>query len=449
MQIIKRLTSAALAAALAVTMSTAAGLYRPLAVTASANSITAVEASAPAKVTGLKAEARATSVTLSWKKVSGADGYKVFHYDASAKKWKGIKNIKSGSTLKFNNNGLKKNTSYKYRVKAYKNSGSSVVVGKPAGVSVKTKKSTTPVEENGRLKVSGANIVNQYGAKFQIRGMSTHGIMWENYGDILSKSSLKVLRDDWGVNTIRIAMYTEEWGGYTTDPAYAKQAKTKVINGVENAKSLGMYVIIDWHILKDNDPNTNAAEAVKFFKEMSKKYKGYNNVLYEICNEPNGGVGWSSIKPYAKKVTKAIRANDKKGIIIVGTGTWSQDIHEVLGNRLSDKNTVYTLHFYANTHGDWLRDRFKDCYSKGLPVLVSEFGTCDASGNGGFNKDATKTWLRLLDSKKVGYCNWSASCMDETASAFKPGTDLSKIKKGTSQLTESGKLIRTWYRKFK
>ncbi len=442
MSMIKRLASALIAGAMAVSMTAAAGAYTPSAITAHAEEITGVGA-VPAKVTGLKATARATSVTLKWSKVKGASGYKIYRCDSG--KWKGIKNIKSGSTVKFNSNGLKKNTKYKFRVKAYNSSG----VGKAAGINVKTKKSTTPVAENGRLKVKGANIVNQYGAKFQIRGMSTHGIMWESFGDVLSKSSLKVLRDDWGVNTIRIAMYTEEWGGYTTDPTYAKQAKEKVINGVANAKSLGMYVIIDWHILKDNDPNMHTDEAVEFFKEMSKRYKGCNNVLYEICNEPNGGVGWSSIKPYAQKVTKAIRSNDKKGIIIVGTGTWSQDIQEPLKDRLSDKNTVYTLHFYANTHTDWLRDRFKDCYDKGLPILVSEFGTCDASGNGGFNKAQTKKWLKLLDSKKVGYVNWSAANKDETASAFKPGTDLSKIKKGTSQLTDSGKLIRSWYRKFK
>lgn len=449
MQTIKRLTSAVLAAAMAVTMTAAAEAYSPAAVTAFADSVTAVDASAPAKVKGLKATARATSVTLKWKKVAGANGYKIYRYDASSKKWKGIKNIKSAGTVKFNSNGLKKNTAYKFRVKAYKTSGGKTLLGKAAGINVRTKKSTTPVAENGRLKVKGANIYNQYGAKFQIRGMSTHGIMWENYGDILSKDSLKVLRDDWGVNTIRIAMYTEEWGGYTTDPSFAKQAKEKVVNGVANAKSLGMYVIIDWHVLTEQDPNKHTDEAIAFFKEMSNKYKNYNNVLYEICNEPNGGVNWSSIKPYAQKVTKAIRANDKNGIIIVGTGTWSQDIDEPLKDRLPDKNTVYTLHFYANTHTDWLRDRFKNCYSQGLPILVSEFGTCDASGNGGFNKDQTKIWLKLLDSKKVGYCNWSAACKDETASAFKPGTDLSKIKKGTSQLTESGKLIRSWYRKLK
>ena len=106
--------------------------------------------------------------------------------------------------------------------------------------------------------------------------------------------------------------------------------------------------------------------------------------IYEICNEPNGGITWTGgIKSYCQSVVSAIRKYDSDAIIICGTGTWSQDIDQVLGNKLSDKNCVYALHFYADTHRDWLRNRLQNCYNKGLPVLVSEFGTCDASGNGG------------------------------------------------------------------
>ena len=70
-----------------------------------------------------------------------------------------------------------------------------------------------------------------------------------------------------------------------------------------------MYVIIDWHILSDNDPNTNKKEAKKFFKEMSKLYADYDNVIYEICNEPNGGITWQgNVKPYAQRIVERIRA---------------------------------------------------------------------------------------------------------------------------------------------
>ena len=307
--------------------------------------------------------------------------------------------------------------------------------------------SGTPVQRHGALHISGNHIVDSKGQVFMLQGMSTHGIMWEDFSNILSANSLKVLRDDWKCNAVRIAMYTEEWGGYTTGSGYAAQAKQKVISGVAQATNLGMYVIIDWHILKDGNPQKHQSEAIAFFTEMANRYKNQSNVIFELCNEPNGGVSWNGgIKSYCQSVVNAIRTYDKNAVIVCGTGTWSQDIDQVVGNRLSDKNCVYALHFYANTHTDWLRNRLQTCYNKGLPVLVSEFGTCDASGNGGFNKSQTQAWLKLLDSLNVGYINWSASNKNETASAFKPGTNLRAISSGTSQLTDSGKLVREWYR---
>ncbi len=400
----------------------------------------------PAK--GLKVSSVSyNSVKLSWTKI-GCTNYRVFQLKNG--QWKEIaKTTGTSYTVK----NLSQKTTYKFKIRACKTDDKKANhYGKySAEVSATTSKAPavlTPVSQHGQLSVKGANIVDKNGKVFKIKGMSTHGIMWEDFSDILTKDSLKVLRDDWKVNTIRIAMYTEEWGGYCTENGkYQAQAKQKVKTGVENAKSLGMYAIIDWHVLNDRNPNTYKADAIKFFTEMAQTYKDYDNVIYEICNEPNGGITWTGgIKSYCQSVVSAIRKYDSDAIIICGTGTWSQDIDQVLGNKLSDKNCVYALHFYANTHTDWLRNRLKNCYNKGLPVLVSEFGTCDASGNGGYNSAESTKWLKLLDSLKVGYINWSACGKSETASAFNSGTNLKAIKSGTSQLTASGKFIRDWYR---
>lgn len=395
-------------------------------------------------------------VKLRWKKSPNCVGYRIYTFKNG--RWVLSKRLSAKSTS-YSYKKLR-NGKYSFQVrvvakgadgKKYESTGNMtkrVLIGKksrvlPSGNSA----GSTPVARHGRLSVKGSHIVDCHGKVFKIKGMSTHGIMWENFGDVLSYNSLKTLRDDWKINAVRIAMYTEEYGGYTTSSAFAAKAKRKVMTGVENARKLGLYVIIDWHILKDNNPNKHKAKAISFFKEMAGKYKNYNNVIMEICNEPNGGVTWSgSIKPYCKSVVKAIRSKGFKGIIVCGTGTWSQDIDKVVNNRLIDKNCVYTLHFYANTHTSWLRSRLKSCYNKGLPVLVTEFGTCDASGNGGFNAAQSKAWFKLLDSLKVGYVNWSLANKSETASAFKSGTKLNKIKSGTSQLTASGKLVRAWFR---
>lgn len=305
---------------------------------------------------------------------------------------------------------------------------------------------SNPVSQHGRLQVKGENIVDKNGKTFQLVGMSTHGLAW--YPEALSEKTLKTLRDDWKCNTIRLAMYTEEYGGYCTGEDNKRQMLRHIDNGIKLAKKLGMYVIVDWHILNDGNPQIHQKEAKLFFKRMAKKYKDYNNVIYEICNEPNNTSWKDNIKPYCKSIIKIIRKYDKKAIIICGSNTWSQDIHEVLQDKITGyKNIAYSLHFYANTHTDWLRQRLVDSRNNGICVVVTEFGTCDASGNGGFNKSETEKWLKLLKQYKIGCINWSLSNKAETASAVKPSTDISKLKKGTKQLTKSGKLIRRLFRK--
>ena len=176
----------------------------------------------------------------------------------------------------------------------------------------------TPLSAHGRLSVKGTNLVDAKGKVFQLKGVSTHGLSW--FPEYVSKEAFQNLRDSWGANAVRLAMYTAEYNGYCTGDAGNRKALKKLIHtGVEAASDLGMYVIIDWHILSDGNPNTYKKESLAFFKEMAKKYKAYKNVIYEICNEPNGGTDWGQIKSYAETVIKEIRKIDKNAVILVGT----------------------------------------------------------------------------------------------------------------------------------
>ena len=158
----------------------------------------------------------------------------------------------------------------------------------------------TPVKEYGQLSVKGANIVDQNGKKFQLLGISTHGVGW--FPDSVSKSAFKVFRDDWGANAIRLAMYIEEsWGG--SEQLYLAQPQKNydlVTKGIDACLDLGMYVIVDWHILNPGDPNTHKKESKEFFAKIAKKYADEPNIIYEICNEPNGNVNWASVNKYAE-----------------------------------------------------------------------------------------------------------------------------------------------------
>ena len=301
------------------------------------------------------------------------------------------------------------------------------------------KEDGTPVDNHGKLSVKGTNLVDAKGNKYQLKGVSTHGIAW--FPEFINKDAFKTLRDDWGANTIRLAMYTAEYNGYCTG-GNQTELKKKVEEGVKYATELGMYVIIDWHVLNERDPNTYKTQASAFFDDMSKKYANYDNVIYEICNEPNGGVSWSSIKKYADEIIQVIRKNDSDAIILVGTPTWSQDVDQVAANPVKNGyNVMYTLHFYAATHKDAIWSKLKTALNAGTPIFISEFSICDASGNGGIDYNSANSWKSLIKQYNLSYIGWNLSNKAETSSLIK--ADLKKYSGWTtSELSDTGKWLR-------
>lgn len=301
------------------------------------------------------------------------------------------------------------------------------------------KAQASAVSTHGQLKVKGGHIVDKKGKVFVIKGVSTHGLAW--FPQYVNKSSFASLKK-MGVNTVRLAMYTEEYNGYCTGNVANRTAlKKKIDTGVKLAKQLGMYVIIDWHILSDGNPLKHLSEAKKFMKEVASKYKNEKHVLFEICNEPNGGEGtWTNIRKYAKSVIKTIRSVNKKAIIIVGTPTWSQDVDQAAAKPLSGSNIVYAFHFYAATHTQYMRDKLEGALKKKLPVLVTEFGLSEASGNGNISTSEGNKWFTLLDKYKVGRVCWNLSNKNETCALLKPSCKKTGNFK-TSDLTKQGRWL--------
>ena len=301
---------------------------------------------------------------------------------------------------------------------------------------------STPFGQHGALHVENGKLTDADGNIVQLYGMSTHGIAW--FPQYINYDSFRTLRDDWNTNCIRLAMYTAEYGGYCAG-GDKEQLKQLVRDGVSYATELGMYVIVDWHILSDCDPNQNKDEAIAFFREMVEAFADNDNVLYEICNEPNGGTSWDSIKSYAEEVIPVIRAQKPDAVILVGTPTWSQEIDKAAASPLDDSNVMYTLHFYAGTHKDDLRNRLETCVQNGLPVFVSEFGMCDASGNGANDFVSTTKWLDLLNKYQISFCCWNLANKDESSSVFKASsTALSDWT--DDDFNESGRWIRDYFR---
>lgn len=273
----------------------------------------------------------------------------------------------------------------------------------------------------GKLSVDGTQLVDENGEAVQLRGLSTHGLSF--FPQYVNEELFSEFRRDWKANVIRLAMYTAEYGGYCTggDQEYLKNL---VRDGVKYATAQDLYVIVDWHILSDNNPNQHKEEAIDFFAQMSKEFADHDNVLYEICNEPNGGTSWAEIKSYAQEVIPVIRANAPDAVILVGTPNWSQYVNEAAADPITGyENIMYTLHFYAATHTDSLRNTMTAAIDAGLPVFVSEYGICDASGNGAIDEAQANTWVQVMDQYKVSYVAWNISNKAETSAIIQSNVE--------------------------
>ena len=266
----------------------------------------------------------------------------------------------------------------------------------------------------GKLKVEGGRLCSDKGEPVMLRGIGTNGLI--TCESFINEQLFSELAAQ-GMNVIRLAMYTYGVGvvGYCTGGDKERHL-ADIDTGVEYAKASDMYCIIDWHILSDGDPNIYLEEAKRFFGEVAEKYSGCDNVLYEICNEPNG-VDWAAVKRYAEEVIPVIREKDPSSVVIVGTPDWSKDLASAAADPLSFENIMYTLHFYSASHKEEVRSAAKRALDGGLPVFVTEFGITAASGDHPRDTESADEWIEMLESENVSWCMWSLSKVAE-ASAF-------------------------------
>ena len=294
----------------------------------------------------------------------------------------------------------------------------------------------TRPSQNGALAVKGTQLVDENGQAVQLRGISTHGIGW--FPQFVNSDAITQLSSDFGANVFRIAMYTDENSGYCTDGDKEK-LKQLIFDGVDYAKKADMYVIVDWHILHDTNPLIHKDEALQFFDEITEQLKNDKHVIYEICNEPNGDTGWEDVKEYAEEVLPVIRKHAPDAVVLIGTPTWCQEIDKPQKDPVTGyDNIMYTLHFYAATHKEDLRNRLISARKSGLPVFISEFSICDASGNGGVDYDSAAAWKKLIVENNLSYAGWSLCNKNETSALLKP--EVTKVNGGWTDddLSETG-----------
>ena len=100
------------------------------------------------------------------------------------------------------------------------------------------------INEWGRLKLVGNQLCSESGNPIQLRGWSTHGSWFKYCYD--DKGDFEKMKNQ-GANMARIAQYVTEGDGVD---------KNWVKNCIDYTAELGMYCLVDWHVLKPGNPNS-------------------------------------------------------------------------------------------------------------------------------------------------------------------------------------------------
>lgn len=274
----------------------------------------------------------------------------------------------------------------------------------------------------------------------QTGSLAGNSFFWSQWSSAYyNLATVAWLKKDWGTTIVRAAMGVEESGGYLADPSRNLQL---VKNVVDAAIAEDIYVIIDWH---SHDAESNTADAISFFRQMAQLYGDKNNVIFEVYNEPINS-SWNSVKQYAESVIQVIRDEGSQNLIIVGSPTYSQDVDVASLNPITDfDNIAYTLHFYAGTHSNSLRNKALTALNNGIPLFVTEWGTINASGDGEVAESETQLWMSFLQDNNISHLNWAINDKAEGSSVL-IGTEQGENNQGNwtdDLLTESGLLAKS------
>lgn len=310
------------------------------------------------------------------------------------------------------------------------------------------------IQQWGRLKLNGNQLSSESGQAIQLKGWSSFG----NFDSNCMRNATDVKQSKtWGANIVRVACYiNNQW---------AKTTESWVKSMIDETAANGMYILVDWHILKTDDcyncgdPNNFLNEgsfngsATTFFKTIASyvKEKGYKHVIYELCNEPNQGVSWDNIKSYANKMIDVIynaEGNPSQvPVVVVGTPEWDQRVNDAVGSPISTNkaHVMYAFHLYANEgyHQTLFESQFKPAIKK-APVFVSEWGLSTAQPEkvGSYddvNENFGRTFWNAMGGQQgqiISWCNWSFGNKKEGASSFMGNCNYDNLSKSGNIIVE-------------
>lgn len=171
-------------------------------------------------------------VTLTWDKQTAANGYEVFKYDASSKKYVLYKNITNPNTNTCKVTGLASNKKYDFKVRAYQIDDSEKTYA-PFGAVVSQYTSIAKPKLNSAKSTSKKKIKASWS---KVGGASGYQVMWSTYKNFSKNYKTKSVKSKYLSKTVTAAQSKKTY--YVRVRAYKTVNGKKVYSPWSNTKKV-------------------------------------------------------------------------------------------------------------------------------------------------------------------------------------------------------------------
>ncbi|MDF2457055.1 MAG: carbohydrate-binding protein [Cytophagaceae bacterium] len=284
---------------------------------------------------------------------------------------------------------------------------------------------SVPVPNNGFLRASGRNIVNnngnyvlktvnlgnwmvqegymlnlgggyQWNIKNKIAdvvGVAARDKFYNDYlANFITKADIDSLAK-WGFNSVRLPMHYNLFTPLGQPDTYFESGFVHVDNVIRWCKANNMYVILDLHAAPGGQSSgdisdyvagqpslwesaANRAQTVKLWRKFAERYANETTVGgYDLINETNWTLPNNNalLMQLMKDITAAIRQVDNNHLVIIEGNSYANDYNGLTPKW--DNNMAYSFHKYWNDVNDGsigfalaIRD------GQNVPIYLGEFG---------------------------------------------------------------------------
>lgn len=275
----------------------------------------------------------------------------------------------------------------------------------------------------GRISVEDNHFVDEFGKTMVFRGVNTsdpNKLARDGHWDRRYLEEIK----NWGASIVRFPVHPRAWR-----ERGQKDYIALLDQGVEWATELGMYVIIDWHVIGNlrtemyQNPGyeTTKKETYEFWRTMARHYRDNTTVaFFELFNEPtliNGQLGtctWTEWMAINEEMITIIRAHNCPAIPLVAGFNWAYDLTPINREPIHAEGIAYVSHPYPMKRDKPWEPKWTIDWGFAAgkyPLILTEVGFCGADDQGAHipvisDESYGEALTKYCDERGISYVVW-------------------------------------------